>query len=82
MSKEIDDGGPAFPIERHLQNGNECHYGMTLRDWFAGQALASMDGRERDGDFGTMPGIAVYCYIIADTMLEKRKILDTKEKEE
>ena len=31
----INDGGPAFP--RHAYDG---HDGMTLRDWFAGQALA------------------------------------------
>lgn len=36
-TKRALDGGCAFPIERHLPDGNECHYGMTLRDWFAGQ---------------------------------------------
>lgn len=35
MSAPINDGGPAFPRdERYLG-----HNGMTLRDWFAGQAL-------------------------------------------
>ena len=31
------DETPAFPITVHAVNE-----GMTLRDWFAGQALASM----------------------------------------
>lgn len=32
----INDGGPAFPKD----NMDWGHQGMTLRDWFAGQALA------------------------------------------
>ncbi len=52
MSAEIDDGGPAFPHGEIVQDmldekgrfvGNRVgqpHSGMTLRDWFAGQALA------------------------------------------
>lgn len=31
-----DDGGPAFPRADDVSNSNA---GMTLRDWFAGQAL-------------------------------------------
>jgi hypothetical protein len=53
MSKPLDDGGPAFPhgIERRLVDtygGTEEHiisdfsYGMSLRDWFAGQALVGL----------------------------------------
>jgi hypothetical protein len=35
----LDNGGPAFPtIAGHTVYSN----GMTLRDWFAGQALAGM----------------------------------------
>lgn len=39
MKTPIEDGGPAFPA---TQNGPDgcTQYGMTLRDWFAGQALA------------------------------------------
>jgi hypothetical protein len=45
MSTPINDGGPAFPM-----TGEECHNlrysqpGMTLRDYFAGQALAGFVG--------------------------------------
>lgn len=42
MSTPINDGGPAFP-----RTGADGHTspqsGMTLRDWFAGQALAGTD---------------------------------------
>lgn len=36
----INNGGPAYP---HYNIDTEKQYpGMTLRDWFAGQALAGM----------------------------------------
>lgn len=37
---KIDDGGPAFPTERTAYL--EGLPGMTLRQWFAGQALAGL----------------------------------------
>jgi hypothetical protein len=36
MSTQIKDGGPAFPVSYDLS-------GMTLRDWFAGQAEIPWD---------------------------------------
>ena len=33
---ELKDGGPAFPAEYKADSG------MTLRDWFAGQALPAI----------------------------------------
>lgn len=38
---EINTGGSAFPVpeENYLSNGTYSNPGMTLRDWFAGQAL-------------------------------------------
>lgn len=38
MSK-INNGGPAFP---HAHEDYPFQHGMSLRDWFAGQALAGM----------------------------------------
>ena len=38
MRGVIKEGGTAFPC--HGINGQVFQYGMTLRDWFAGQALA------------------------------------------
>jgi hypothetical protein len=46
MANETNGGGPAFPsIEAVEDLGNLCQRvvgttGMSLRDWFAGQALA------------------------------------------
>lgn len=37
---KINNGGPAFPIPH--QNVNFSKPGMTLREWFAGQALAGL----------------------------------------
>lgn len=40
MSKK--DGGPAFPEKHYDENGDEYYPdGMTLRDYFAGQATAT-----------------------------------------
>lgn len=72
MVDKINDGGSAFPAAGQV--GPE-HYGfepgMTLRDWFAGQALAGLlaacptDGGER--------GIAHDAYLYADAMLAARE---------
>ena len=42
--KQRHDGGPAFPTENERQTGAYSYHfeGMTLRDYFAGQALASV----------------------------------------
>ena len=40
-----DNGGPAFPVVPTSVRSGEWGYaypGMTLRDWFAGMALAGM----------------------------------------
>lgn len=47
MSTPINDGGPAFPLPKDIQAGMRegtfgvlyDHIGLSLRDWFAGQAL-------------------------------------------
>lgn len=74
----MNDGGPAFPVreaERFNPENNETHaieqhWGMSLRDWFAGQALAGMlssDGRPT-GDQAK----AEWAYDLADAMLRAR----------
>lgn len=39
MSTTLKDGGPAFPDDR-------SQVGMSLRDWFAGQALQGLLARD------------------------------------
>lgn len=34
----MKDGGPAFPLDTNCR----CNYGMSMRDYFAGQALMGM----------------------------------------
>ena len=68
----IADGGPAFP--NNDQNG--CAFaGMTLRDWFAGQALAGM----LDRAYGIPVNIiAKRSYEMADAMLDVREGKESK----
>ena len=69
-----DNGGPAFPHGNPQQGGDP---GMSLRDWFAGQALPGViQTCNRD----TMPAnearseyFARKAYEIADAMLAERE---------
>ena len=74
-SDDTTDGGPAFPVPDDANVNGQA--GMTLRDWFAGQALAGVwAGRESDFANITAPtatDLAVASYKIADAMLEVRK---------
>ena len=57
-------GGPAFPT--HM----DASYGMTLRDYFAGQALAGMLANpNRSGLFSNYVDLS---FIYADAMLKER----------
>lgn len=68
MSTEIKDGGPAFPnFAVNLSGLKHEQPGMTLRDWFAGQALASAGSSSLDA-----VRIAKACYERADAMLAQR----------
>jgi hypothetical protein len=62
----INDGGPAFPRPMVA-----AAPGMTLRDWFAGQALAGISAQYGTGDAAM---IAVECYEHADAMLAAREV--------
>jgi hypothetical protein len=67
----INDSGPAFPTRYH-----EDMHGMTLRDWFAGQALAgiiSTCDAKSEGSQAIKP-IAEAAYDFADAMLAAREV--------
>lgn len=65
MENEINNGGPAFPSP---DTGD--YYGMTLRDWFAGQVLSN----PTVCDTGMhVKDTSHYAYAVADEMLSKRK---------
>ena len=75
MSDNIKDGGPAFPVVRMPLDPDTIlnRPGMSLRDWFAGQALAVMTTAP---DYSKGPcdhAIADRAYVIADAMLKARE---------
>lgn len=66
-----DDGGPAFPDPTGDYVGRE---GMSLRDYFAGQAIATLIFKVVDDDGGWCEhSAAAGAYLVADAMLEARK---------
>ena len=76
---ERDTGGPAFPA-MHFDLGENEH-GMTLRDYFAAQAMQGLLAADwcanlRNDHYGENAGnstVARDAYMIADAMLEARK---------
>lgn len=75
MSNTPQDGEPAFPMPHFTDQGAHTHWGyhgMTLRDWFAGQALAGICGGPADERNRDNPAIVRGAYMIADAMLDQR----------
>lgn len=69
---DVKDGGPAFPVESYdaAADMDTVKHGMSLRDWFAGQVLASaaaLPFGEADYKFR-----AKVAYAQADAMLAAR----------
>jgi len=63
----INTGGPAFPP---THDPITHAYGMTLRDYFAGEALKSCSFTTKPYD--TTTEVAKTCYAMADAMLKVR----------
>ena len=67
MSAPINTGGPAFPVMY-------CSEGMTLRDYFAGQALVGMLQNYTTQKFGMgEETCARGAYEFADAMIAARE---------
>ena len=82
MSEKIKDGGPAFPNSKvtnylfedeHIKPILETKDGMTLRDWFAGQALSGMLSVWPRFTVNSEEFYASNAYEIADAMLLERE---------
>lgn len=76
---KIDDGGPAFPVAGHCVDASGAYCGdvvnskgLSLRDWFAGQALRGQAHRLAS-PWEHRDILAKDCYDIADAMLAARK---------
>ena len=85
MSTPID-GGPAFPLPAHSgPNGEQPYpiYGMSLRDWFAGQATEHDIHQHQEWPKATYGGAATQPrysretarFRYADAMLTARKVM-------
>jgi len=79
MTKDkIDDGGPAFPRSGTFKDYcrdefvDSPYSGMSLRDWFAGQALAGLLACPNNSADVTI--IMMASYQVADAMLQARKL--------
>jgi hypothetical protein len=87
MARHItDEGGPAFPalfadlVDRETTAGG-IHTGMSLRDWFAGQAMVGFISTfvPNDPDVRLIwdqdnrASVAWRAYAVADAMLKARK---------
>lgn len=72
---DLDDvnkqGGPAFPVSIPGTGDNGWH-GMSLRDWFAGQAMTGMLAHG-DANGAHWSALAQDAYNAADAMLALRK---------
>lgn len=82
MSATPDDGGAAFPQHAFTNNNGEvvtpsCYFpdvsGMTLRDWFAGQALAGLLACPTIVNGTSSEQYSIASYKLADLMLAARK---------
>jgi hypothetical protein len=81
----IKDGGPAFPSAVVLDEmgtkiwADDYGYGgMTLRDYFAGQALAGVlasnaEVKASRDQVARTSMIAIACYQVADALLAERE---------
>lgn len=68
------DGGPAFPVDERVLYDSS---GMTLRDWFAGQAIVALfaaTAHPQHPGIGSKDydGAGMEAYRIADAMLKAR----------
>ena len=78
LIKPPNDGGPAFPLNNFTYPNGQTEIGfngMTLRDWFAGQALNGYVAYSHpDSICGTfVEETAALAYQYADAMLKARK---------
>lgn len=71
MTSWAEQGGAAFPVAERNGNGDFCgEYGMSMRDYYAGKAMAAMLTRSGTEGFST---IAVRAFVMADEMIKARE---------
>lgn len=79
----INEGGPAFPIPHSGEPGSyEAHPGMSLRDHFAGQALAGNLPSLTMIDEKKAAALAKGIWLIADAMIAARTVSPSRDEVE
>lgn len=70
----LKEGGPAFPSKVEGLRGESAIYysGMTLRDWYAGMAIASWLPTFAESGTCDAAAVAREAYVLADAMLAER----------
>ena len=75
MSGQINDGGSAFPVPPPIaetdgvsMQWSRAEPGMSLRDWFAGQALSRLASEYKPN------AAAHWAYQYADAMIAAREV--------
>jgi hypothetical protein len=71
-----NDGGPAFPVQPYSSTSTQWSdgsEGMTLRDYFAGQALTGLLANSGGNRGWGTKNWAVESYCFADAMLKARE---------
>jgi hypothetical protein len=64
----MNDGGPAFPQEI-VPAGRDFHEGMSLRQWYAGVALAALNWTNLPIEDHFAKEVARSAFMIADAMI-------------
>lgn len=70
----MSDNPTAFPFQARDGTGGDLapDYGMSLRDWFAGQALTEFSSLISVDKPATLRVVAALCFEMADAMLAER----------
>ena len=63
------DGREAFPYQHVQSPGSEVGYGMTYRQWIAGQALAGLLASDVNGGWETSQLVASVAVDLADALI-------------
>lgn len=80
MSTIFGDVGPAFPGQSQHESHVDINEGMSLLDWFAGQALAQLIHRREmtEAETYSRREVCVEAYHYAQEMISERSRLNAK----
>jgi hypothetical protein len=80
MTTEKQTGGAAFPSPIHPEcsDAKGMNFGMTLRQWYAGQALVGLmaDPSTQCGNDAAADNVAATCLRMADALIRQARSKD------